>query len=242
MKPLMACVFAALLCLGAARPDPRQANFLQSMQLAPDAKVRYFDERGRELAFDAFFALVTKGRRFHYEHEGRTEATVSLDPVAGKAAPAPKTPAAPKLKAGDAFPAFALTTTAGKPVSGAALRGRLTLFNFFYADCIPCIAEIPALNAYARHHPEVQVLAATFDDATTAARFAKQRKLQWPILAGAQGLVDAAGVRGYPTFILVGGDGKVRAMAHSAAIAGKRGQLDVATLSLWVAANRRRRS
>ena len=236
MNRVVAIALVAMLCLGAARPDPRAAKFLASMQLEPNAKVQYHDEQGRALSFDAFFALVMKGRSFGYEHEGRVSADFRLDPV--NAAP-PKQVALPALKAGDAFPAFALKTAAGVPVSNTALRGRLTLVNFFFADCVPCIAEIPALNAYARHHPEVKVLAVTFDDAAITKKFAAQRKLQWPILADGMDLVKAAGVTGFPTFILVGPDGKVRAMAPSAVVKGKQTDLDVAALDRWVTNHRK---
>ena len=148
-------------------------------------------------------------------------------------------PRAPALEAGAAFPAFALKTTAGAPVAGDVLRGRLTLLNFFFADCGRCIAEVPTLNAYAHQHPEVQVLAVTFDDAAVATKFAEQRKLRWPVLADGRALVDASGVVGVPTFILVGPDAKVRAMSASAAISGKGKALDVATLSRWVAGHRK---
>jgi peroxiredoxin len=245
MKRHALLLFAALLCLGAAaKPDPREAKFLESAQLNADAKVAYVDERGKPLGFDAFFAWVMKGRGFGYEHDGRVQATFRLNPlkpVAATAAAAPRKPEAYKLlQAGDAFPAFALPSTKGKRVTAAALRGRLTLVNFFFADCVPCIAEIPALNAYARHYPEVQVLAVTFDELPIAKGFAKQRGLQWPILAEGQPLISAAGVTGFPTFALVGPDGRVRAIAHSAAIAPKGAKLDVANLSTWVARNRKK--
>ena len=243
MKRVAALGLAALLCLGAAKADPRAAKFLESMQLEPDAKVQYHDEKGRVLAFDAFFALVMKGRSFGYDHEGRVGADFRLDPVKPSAAKKEADPAKREvvaaLKAGDAFPAFSLPGTKGARVTAAALRGKLTLVNFFFADCVPCIAEIPALNAYARHHPEVQVLAVTFDDLAIAKRFAKQRGLQWPIVAEAQGLIDSAGVSGFPTFALVGPDGRVRAITHSAAIPPKGAKLDVGNLSSWVARNRR---
>jgi peroxiredoxin len=243
MRRLLALLLAALLCLGAAaKPDPREAGFLASAQLNADAKVRYLDEKGKPLGFDAFFAAVLKGRGFGYRHEGRVEATFRLEPLkpAATAATTAHRPAERQLQAGEAFPGFALPSTKGTRVTGGALRGRLTLVNFFFAECVPCIAEIPALNAYARHHPEVQVLAVTFDDLATAKGFARQRGLQWPILADAQALINASGVTAYPTFALVGPDGKVRAMAQSATIAGKHKKLDVAALSLWVAANRKR--
>lgn len=66
----------------------------------------------------------------------------------------------------------------------------------------------------------------TFDDLATAKGFAKQRGLQWPILAEAQPLIDA--------------DGRVRAMTHSAAIPPKGAKLDVGSLSNWVARNRKK--
>ena len=245
MKRLALILLAASLCLGAAaKPDPREAKFLASMQLNPDARVEYFDEAGRKLGFDAFFSLVMRGRSFGYEHEGRVWAKVRLDPPKSAASAPSKPFADPRLAkvvaVGDAFPAFALTTTKGARVTAAALRGRLTLVNFFFADCVPCIAEIPALNAYARHHPEVQVLAVTFDELAVAKDFEKQRGLKWPILAEGQPLISAVGVTGFPTFALVGPDGRVRAVAHSAAIAPKGSKLDVANLSTWVARNRKK--
>jgi peroxiredoxin len=249
MKRAVILLVAALLCLGAAaRSDPREAKFLSSMQLNADAKVRYFDERGTPLGFDAFLASAMEGRNFNVEHDGPESATFRLEPVklavAAPAAPArpaaPRKPAAQQLHAGAAFPAFALPSTQGKRVTAAALQGRLTLVNFFFADCLPCIAEIPALNAYARHYPEVQVLAVTFDDLATAKGFAKKRGLQWPILAEAQPLINAVGVTSYPTFALVGPDGRLRAISHSFAIPPRGAKLDVANLSTWVAKNRRK--
>lgn len=241
-----AALMVCALCLGAAKPDPREAKFLESMQLNPDAKVEYFDDAGRKLGFDAFFSLVLRGRSFGYEHEGRVRAKMRLDPpkAAASASASRKPvagggPMATQARPGEPFPLFALPSTRGPRVTSAALRGRLTLVNYFFADCLPCIAEIPALNAYARHHPEVQVLAVTFDDMATAQGFVKQRGFQWPVLADGMPLITASGVSGFPTFALVGPDGRVRAIAHSAAIAAKGRTLDVAALSSWVALNRK---
>jgi peroxiredoxin len=244
MKRIPVLLLAALLCLGAAaKPDPREAKFLESMQLDPDAKVEYFDQAGRKLGFDAFFSQVLRGRSFGYEHEGRVRAKVRLDPPKTAASAPPKpTPGgrlAAQARVGGPFPAFALATTKGTHVTAGALRGKLTLVNFFFADCVPCIAEIPALNAYARHYPEVQVLAVTFDDLATAKGFVRQRGLQWPVLVEGMPLISAVGVSGFPTFALIGPDGRLRAIAHGASIAPEGAKLDVASLSTWVARNRK---
>jgi peroxiredoxin len=240
MKGTFPILFAALLCVASvsAAPDARETKFLNSMQLDANAKVRYFDEKGAVISFAKFFAVVGKGRGFGYEHDGRVSADFKLDPPKASQSPAVRA-ATYGLHRGDVFPAFSLQSVKGARVSDANLRGRLTLVNFFFADCVPCIAEIPTMNSYARHAPEVQVLAVTFDDMAAARKFAKQRKLQWPILAEGMELVNAAGVTAFPTFALVGPDGKLRAIAHSAAIANKGASLDVAALSTWVEANRK---
>jgi len=234
MKHTFAILFAALLCVAAAKPDAREAKFLDSMQLDAGAKVRYVDEKGEAISFADFFAVVGKGRSFGYDHDGRVSADFKLDPPKASQSPAERS-ATYGLHRGDAFPAFSLQSVGGARVSNMAFKGKLTLINFFFADCVPCIAEIPVMNAYRLQHPEVQVLAATFDDLGTAKGFAKQRKLQWPILADGTKLLNSAGIAAFPTFALVGPDGKVLAVAHSAAIATKGSQIDLASLSSWVA-------
>jgi peroxiredoxin len=240
MKRACSVALVALLCLGAAaKPDAREAKFLEGAQLNPDAKVRYFDEKGKAIGFDAFMAAVGKGRGFGYEHEGRVSADFELEPPKATLPAAVRGAGSYALHPGDDFPAFSLQTVAGTRVGNKDLAGKLTLVNFFFADCVPCIAEIPTMNSFARHHPEVQVLAVTFDDLGTAKAFATQRKLQWPILVEGMPLLKTAGVSAFPTFALVGSDGKLRAIAHSAAIAGATGQIDVARLSTWVDAKRK---
>jgi len=234
---LCLAVLSALLCLGAAKPDPRAAKFIESMQLKPGTRMSYFDEKGRAIGFDAFFSQVMRGRRFGIEHDDKA-ATIRLEPIAPpsaeKVAPAPERPNPRLLRAGEAFPAFDLRSTSGQRISSASLRGKPVLVNFFFAECTPCIAEIPVMNAYARTHPGMKLLAATFDEAPVAKDFVAKRKLQWPVVSGAQELANRVGVTSYPTFALVGADGRVLGIAHSAVIGGADHKLDVAELAAWV--------
>ena len=230
---------AALLCLGAASPgaaDPREVKFLASSGLPADAKVEYLDEQGKSIGFDAFMALAAKGRTFSFEHEGKT-GTARLDPLEPSTAPVARKGPTYKVAPGDAFPDFEFGTTAGTKLKGESLRGRPTLVNFFYAECAPCIAEIPAMNAYASKHPEVRVLAVTFDEMPTARLFVAQRKLKWLVAYEAQELVDAVGVQVYPTFALLDGEGRVLAVETSAEIGGpgKPHPLAEGELAAWVA-------
>jgi peroxiredoxin len=107
------------------------------------------------------------------------------------------------------LPDFDLQTLEGKRVRNADLAGKPTLLNFFFATCVPCIKEVPALEAFARKHPEFNYLAVTFDSLDEARSFVQQRKVTWPVLAGAKSFIDAAGVSGYPTYMLVAADGRV---------------------------------
>jgi len=236
MNRTVCIALAAMLCIcAAAKPSPREAKFLESAHLDADAKVRYFDEKGKAITFDDFSAKFSKGRAFDYDHEGSASANFHLkEPQASR--PKAERDAVYALHAGDAFPLFALQTVSGTRLTNSAFKGKTTLVNFFFSTCVPCVAEIPVMNAYRRQHPEVQVLALTFDDLKTAQGFVKQRGLQWPILVEGMDLINTAGVSAFPTFALVGPDGRVRAIAPSAAIMGRDAkELSVGALSTWVA-------
>ena len=53
-------------------------------------------------------------------------------------------------KEGDRAPDFSITTDQGKRVSPSALRGSLLVLNFWETSCVPCVAELPSLSAFAR--------------------------------------------------------------------------------------------
>lgn len=107
------------------------------------------------------------------------------------------------------LPPFDLQTLDGKRKRNADLAGKPTLMNFFFETCVPCIKEAPALDAFARKHPEFNYLAVTFDSQAVARRFVQRHKFTWPVVADAKAFIDAAGVRGYPTYMLIAVDGRV---------------------------------
>ena len=67
-------------------------------------------------------------------------------------------------------------------IRSADLAGRPTLLSFFFETCVPCIKEVPVLNAFARKHAEYNYLAITFDPIADARRFVAQRKFEWPVV------------------------------------------------------------
>ena len=61
-------------------------------------------------------------------------------------------------KYGTDYPAFKVVTLSGDTVTEKELRGKVTLINFWFESCAPCMAEMPALNdLYLKYqnHPEL---------------------------------------------------------------------------------------
>ena len=92
------------------------------------------------------------------------------------------------------------------------LQDKPTLL-FFFAACVPCVLEVPILNAYRREHPEYNYVALTFDDAKVATDFVQKYKLEWPVVATSRSYMEAAGIRGYPARVLLSENGTVLASA-----------------------------
>jgi thiol-disulfide isomerase/thioredoxin len=79
----------------------------------------------------------------------------------------------------------------GLPVPMARLRGQALLLNFWATWCVPCAAEMPLLDAFARTASGRgwNVLALAVDSAEPVRRFLAERALSLPVaLAGADGL------------------------------------------------------
>jgi peroxiredoxin len=204
---LILSMFAAMAPLHASDPPKiTEAQFRSQMGIPDGASVTYLDAAGKPVPFARFIQAAT--------HGGSFDKTVDTD--SGKArfrilakTPEPAPPATLSVKQGDALPNLQLATLDGRRVDNAALQGHYTLMSFFFAECAPCIAEIPALNTFAHTHPDVRVLAVTFDDPAKARAFKSERGLAWPVLADAQSFIDAVGVQTYPMLLLVGPDGAV---------------------------------
>lgn len=113
------------------------------------------------------------------------------------------------IRVGQTLPGFHLPTLDHNVASPDMLVGKPTLVDFFFADCVACIEELPALNAYAAKHPEMNFLAVTFDDAKTARDFVRQRHFGWPVAYDGKPLVEKLGMQDFPTMLLLDAEGNL---------------------------------
>ena len=96
-----------------------------------------------------------------------------------------------ELGAGADVWAFEFEALSGPAVALRALRGQPLLLNFWATWCVPCVVEMPLLDAFARTrtHSGWRVLALAVDQRGAVQRFVADRALTLPVaLAGAAGI------------------------------------------------------
>jgi len=94
----------------------------------------------------------------------------------------------------------------------AAQRGHVVFLDFWASWCEPCQASIPLVEHYARTHPGTEVVAVdSGEPPPLAGAFARKHDMQNVLLDPDSTATEAFGVSGYPTMIVVGPDGMVRA-------------------------------
>ena len=91
-----------------------------------------------------------------------------LAPALAGAQPAPqedKQPVIRFVRNPDPAPEFKLTALDGKPLTIAALQGKVVFLNFWATWCGPCRAEIPDLIALQdRYKDRLQIIGLNVDD------------------------------------------------------------------------------
>jgi peroxiredoxin len=199
--------FAGLLLYGtsalaanepAVTPRSLEQSLRDAMNLPADTQFDYQDARGNAIDADAFDAATRQGNGVSVNKSQPGKLLLRLK----------KADAAPS-KGPTHLPALEARDLTGRPVRSLDHAGKHTLVSFYFSTCVPCIQEVPALNAFRDSHPELNYLAITFDPAADARRFVSERKLSWPVLADAGRFLSAAGVRTFPAYMLVAPDGRI---------------------------------
>ena len=128
-----------------------------------------------------------------------------------------------KLTDGAAVPEFRFTTADGSVRTLADYAGQGVVLNLWATWCVPCVAEMPALDALARSvaNDGIAVLTLSSDrgGAAPVERFYREKAIQTlPILLDPKGdAARALNARGIPTTLLIDRAGRERGRLEGAA-------------------------
>jgi thiol-disulfide isomerase/thioredoxin len=122
--------------------------------------------------------------------------------------------AAKKQAAGIAAPNFTLNDINGKPLSLSSLRGQYVILDFWGSWCIWCIKGFPEMKEYYnKYKGKFQILGVDCNDTQEKWKAAVQKhELPWLHVycpRDNRQLMDAYGIQGFPTKILIDPQGKI---------------------------------
>jgi thiol-disulfide isomerase/thioredoxin len=117
-------------------------------------------------------------------------------------------------------PAFHMLDMRGAPVTNGGLRGAFVVLNFWATWCVPCVREMPALQALQdrfKERPLRVVGVNVMDPQPRIAAFLAERSLGIQIARDASGQVFRDfGVVGFPTTLVLDPEGRVVGRAMGA--------------------------
>jgi len=214
----------------AAAPAPfAESDFRATLGIADAVRLTYRGLDCSPLSFDEFAQLMAQtGVQSDVERAvDGLGVTVTVRKRGGNVCSSPYPPVAE-------LPPFDLRDLAGKPVTLASLKGKPTLINFYFAECVPCILEVGPLNRFAAGRPGMNFLAVTFDEADVARAFVARYKFRWRVVPDAREFIDRVRVKQYPTMALFDENGRLLGTRRG----GVRDELEAATvapqLARWV--------
>jgi thioredoxin-like negative regulator of GroEL len=111
-------------------------------------------------------------------------------------------------------PSFTVETLQGERLSLADLKEKTVVLDFWATWCGPCVAAIPELKDLLRKHsgtPLVLVSISVDQDEDTWRKFVSRQSMSWPQYRDQdRRLQEMFGVRAFPTYIVIDGDGIIR--------------------------------
>lgn len=113
---------------------------------------------------------------------------------------------------GNTFDIPDLTTIEGKTITQTDIKGKTVVYNFWFVSCVPCVAEIPALNRLAKKYQSdsISFIAITFDNENRIKEFLKKHDFVFQIASLAQPEIDKIKkISFYPFTAIVHEEGKL---------------------------------
>lgn len=138
-----------------------------------------------------------------------------LAPALAGAQPAPqedKQPVIRFVRNPDLAPDFKLTALDGKPLTIAALQGKVVFLNFWATWCGPCRAEIPDLIALQdRYKDRLQIIGLNVDDEEAdIQKYVEETGINYPVVMTSNDVrIQFGGIPALPTSFVLDTEGRV---------------------------------
>lgn len=126
----------------------------------------------------------------------------------------------PNEMVGQRSPAFNVTDLNGTSYSNENLKGKVTVLNFWFIECKPCVMEMPDLNKLAQKYEgkEVVFLGIATNKEAPLKEFLAKTPFRYHIVADGRKTSTAFKVEAYPTHVIIDQNSNV---AHIAVGAGQ---------------------
>jgi peroxiredoxin len=115
---------------------------------------------------------------------------------------------------GNSYPDFNTVTLDGKRMSTDQFLGKVTMINFWFSACAPCIAEFNSLNdLYNKYKdsPQFQFISFCIDDIKETRKSVEKYQISYDVcLISRKDMTQQFSFVGFPCNILVSQDGKIR--------------------------------
>ena len=114
-------------------------------------------------------------------------------------------------------PKFELKGVDGSPISLADHRGKPVVIDFWATWCVPCIYQVPELNAFWKIHEEARDgavigVAVDVEGASVVGPWIEEKGVDYQIAIGSESLAREFGVMGFPTLAIVNSDGNIESL------------------------------
>ncbi len=117
------------------------------------------------------------------------------------------------LLPGTPAPAFSLPLENGKKLDISRLKGKIVVLDFIKADCGYCLSQLDFLNdMQSRLGANVDIVILVYGkDASKVSLLLRKKNIDWPVLFIGKkfDVLDAYGVRVFPTYIIINPDGTI---------------------------------